>query len=147
MCCTFNPTGTLAAVGSTHAPYLLAWSLHDAHRRFAERGVSADRFAEARGQASTTPAQGVLCDGVLSSGQVRAEEELTSAGLEEGKYFLTYLPTYLLSTDYSSILALTLALALALALTLTPPLTPALTLPLTPALTPALTLSRHEQLA
>ena len=87
MCCTFNPTGTLAAVGSTHAPYLLAWSLHDAHRR----------FAEARGRASSTPAQGVLCDGVLSSGQVGAEEDLTSAGLEEGKYLLTYLPTCLLT--------------------------------------------------
>ena len=69
MCCTFNPTGTLAVVGSTHAPYLLAWSLHDAHRR----------FAEARGAARAS-------DGVLSSGQVSAEEELPAAGLEEGKY-------------------------------------------------------------
>ena len=103
MCCTFNPTGTLAAVGSTHAPYLLAWSLHDAHRR----------FAEARGQASTTPAQGVLCDGVLSSGQVGAEEDLTSAGLEEGKYLLTYLPTCLFAHFRSFLLTCLLSCLLA----------------------------------
>ena len=60
VCCTFNPTGTLVAVGSTHAPYVLAWSLHDAHRR----------FAEARG-------------GALASGHVRAE--IAVDGCEEGE--------------------------------------------------------------